>query len=173
MIFVTVGTDMPFDRMIKVIDRWAAETACSEVFAQIGRGGWQPHHIRFAEFLQPPQFVQAFTAARVILSHAGMGTILSALYYGKPILVMPKRACLGEHRSEHQLATAKRMLELGHVNVAFDEVELRDHLDHLDRLRLPERIGSAACDSLLGGLSRFIHGLPVGVTENRLTPSAR
>jgi hypothetical protein len=69
---------------------------------------------------------------------------------------MPKRASLGEHRSEHQVATAKRMKELGNVNVAFDESELRDRLDRLDELALPRRIGESASDTLVGGLRKFI-----------------
>ena len=73
MIFVTVGTDMPFDRLLKVVDSWAAETGRNDVFAQIGEGGWEPRHIKFANFLQPPEFVERFKSARVIVSHAGHG----------------------------------------------------------------------------------------------------
>ncbi len=156
MIFVTVGTDLPFDRMVRVIDAWAAESRRDDVFAQIGEGGWEPEHIRFANFLQPPEFVAHFKAASVIIAHAGMGTILSALYHHKPILVMPKRASLGEHRNEHQLASARRMMELGNVNVAFDESELRDRLEHLDELKQPKTIGDSASDGLVRGLRDFI-----------------
>src|SRR6478609_8996096 len=122
MIFVTVGTDQPFDRMLKVIDSWAAERGRTDLFAQIGAGGWEPRAIPFANFLSPPDFKERFNQARVIVAHAGMGTILSALHYGKPILVMPKKASLGEQRNEHQLATARRMMSLGNVTVAFDEI---------------------------------------------------
>ena len=55
MIFVTVGTDLPFDRMVRVMDEWAGQNPQREVFAQIGEGGWQPQNIRFANFLQPLQ----------------------------------------------------------------------------------------------------------------------
>jgi len=156
MIFVTVGTDLPFDRMVKVIDDWARRHGRQDVFAQIGEGGWEPEYIRFSNFLEPPEFAKLFKSASVIISHAGMGTILSALHHGKPILVMPKRASLGEHRSEHQVATAKRMHELGNVNVAFDETELRERLDHLDQLAMPRRIGEGASDTLVAGLRNFI-----------------
>ena len=156
MIFVTVGTDLPFDRMVRVIDDWACKNDRRDVFAQIGEGGWEPGFIRFSNFLQPPEFVEKFKCASVIISHAGMGTILSALHYGKPILVMPKKASLGEHRNEHQTATAKRMLELGNLNVAFDEDELRLRLDSLHELAAPKRIGDAASDSLVRGLREFI-----------------
>jgi UDP-N-acetylglucosamine transferase subunit ALG13 len=156
MIFVTVGTDLPFDRMMRVIDGWARETGRDDVFAQIGEGGWEPEHIRFASFLQPPEFARRFQAASVIISHAGMGTILSALHHRKPILVMPKRASLGEHRNEHQLATARRMMELGNVNVAFDENELRGRLDRLGELKPPMPIGESASAGLVHGLRDFI-----------------
>lgn len=156
MIFVTVGTDLPFDRMVRVIDRWAGEHGRDDVFAQIGEGGWRPEHIGFSEFLQPPDFTRRFREAGVIISHAGMGTILSALHHGKPILVMPKKASLGEHRNEHQTATARHMKELGNVNVAFDEQELRARLDRLDELVQPRRIGGHASDGLVTGLREFI-----------------
>lgn len=156
MIFVTVGTDLPFDRMMRVIDDWARGNNRRDVFAQIGEGGWRPGFIEHAEFLQPPEFKERFNEATLIISHAGMGTILSALLYGKPILVMPKRASLGEHRSEHQVATARKMMELGNVNVAFDETELRFRLDHLNELHPPKVIGNSAGPELVKGLRDFI-----------------
>lgn len=160
MILVTVGTDLPFDRMVKVVDGWARENGREDVFAQIGEGGWEPRHIRFANFLKPPEFVEIFRKATVIVSHAGMGTILSALHHGKPILVMPKRASLGEHRNEHQLATARWMMEMGKVNVAFDEEELRNRLDHLQDLQATQKISSFASDKLISGIRNFIHHPP-------------
>lgn len=160
MIFVTVGTDLPFDRMVKIIDAWAGENGRDDVFAQIGEGAWEPRNIPFSSFLQPPQFLERFKMASVIISHAGMGTILSALHHRKPILVMPKLASLGEHRNEHQLATARRMMDLGNVNVAFDENELREKLDGLDRLKQPKPIGDRASDSLVEGIRGFIFNRP-------------
>jgi UDP-N-acetylglucosamine transferase subunit ALG13 len=167
MIFVTVGTDMPFDRMMRVIDRWAADNRRSDVFAQIGEGGWEPRHIRFRHFLQPPEFRKMFETAELIISHAGMGTILTALQQGKPILVMPKRACLGEHRNDHQSATARQMMTLAGVNVAFGESELRHRLDHLESLDVPICIGGAASTELISALKSFIH------EENRNTRPPR
>ncbi|WP_367871202.1 glycosyltransferase [Luteolibacter sp. Populi] len=156
MILVTVGTDKPFDRMMKVVDRWAAERGRQDVFAQIGEGGWEPRHIPFVNFFEPVEFKQRFAAANLIIGHAGMGTILSALLHGKPILVMPKLARLGEHRNEHQTATAKRMMELGNVNVAFDEAEMLAKLDLVDRLTAREPIGAYASGSLVEGIRNFI-----------------
>jgi len=156
MIFVTVGTDLPFDRMVRVVDDWAGSNGRTDVFAQIGETDWKPSHIAYSKFLQPADFTRQFSAATVIVAHAGMGTILSALQWEKPILVMPRRASLGEQRNEHQLATARRLSELGKVTVAFDEAELRNRLDRLAELSAREKIGAFASQELLTALRDFI-----------------
>lgn len=156
MILVTVGTDLPFDRMVKVVDRWAGERGRDDVFAQIGEGGWKPRNIPHAEFLDPVEFKKRLAEAKVIVAHAGMGSILTSLHHGKPILVMPKRASLGEQRNEHQLATARRMEELGKVDVAWDEEELAVKLDAIGSLTSRGSIEPYASGGLIEGLAAFI-----------------
>jgi UDP-N-acetylglucosamine transferase subunit ALG13 len=156
MIFVTVGTDLPFNRLVRVVDEWAGANGRRDVFAQIGETDWQPAHIGWSKFIQPPEFTRRFSEADVVVAHAGMGTILSALQFEKPILVMPRRASLGEQRNEHQLATARRLSELGKINVAMDETELRAMLDGLGNLRPREKIGAYASPELVSALREFI-----------------
>ena len=155
MIFVTVGTELPFNRLVKVIDAWAAETQRKDVFAQLGNTDWAPSSIAYAKVLDAPQFAERFRAASVIVSHAGMGTILSALNLGKPILVMPRLAAYGEHRNDHQLATAKRMSDIGSIHVAFDEHDLRDQLATIDALTVRASIGACAGVDLLTAIRDF------------------
>jgi UDP-N-acetylglucosamine transferase subunit ALG13 len=157
MIFVTVGTDLPFDRLVRVVDEWAHANQRTDVFAQIGETEWKPSHIAYSKFLQPPEFTKRFSSATTIVSHAGMGTILSALQWEKPILVMPRRATLGEQRNEHQLATARRLSELGKVTVAMDEADLRARLDRLGDLKARDKIGAFAGTDLISALRDFIH----------------
>lgn len=65
-------------------------------------------------------------------------------------------AKLGEHRNEHQLATARQMMNMGNVTVAFDEAELREKLDHIDELLPREKIAPVASGPLIDGIHRFI-----------------
>ncbi len=158
MIFVTVGTDLPFDRLVRVVDEWAGHGGRQDVFAQIGASRWTPSYLPHRNFLPPDEFTRRFAEARVIVAHAGMGTILSALRWKKPILVMPRRAALGEQRNDHQLATARHLSALGKVNVAMDESELRYQLESLDVLEPRTPIGPFASVELTSALKDFIHG---------------
>jgi UDP-N-acetylglucosamine transferase subunit ALG13 len=131
MIFVTVGEQLPFDRLIQAVDEWAS-TSKKEIFAQIGKSRYMPKHISYKAFLTPEEFKEKLFAAEVIVAHAGMGTIITALELGKPVLIMPRQAVLGEVRNDHQFSTAKRFLALNYAIVAFDEVELKDRLKKLE-----------------------------------------
>ena len=156
MIFVTVGTELPFDRLIGVVDQWAGRNDRSDVFAQIGDSYRRPLNICYKTFIEPAEFARRFASADVIVSHAGMGTILSALQFQKPIVVMPRRASLQEHRNEHQLATARRLAALGKVTVAFDEPELLQTLERLGEIKANDRIGAYASDGLITAVREFI-----------------
>jgi len=158
VIFVTVGTQLPFDRLISAIDEWAGATAGADVFAQVGPTALEPRNIAYGKFISPAECRRLMVGADAIVAHAGMGTILTALELGKPLLIVPRRASLGEHRNEHQLATARRFAELGRVPVVFDERELGAALDDLGRVAAQEPISPYASDRLIGALREFIDG---------------
>ena len=147
---------MPFDRLVKALDDWAPAHPEFEVFAQIGQTSWTPKNIPYCHFIEPPEFKLRFQKADLVVSHAGMGTILSSLSFQKPLLVMPRIAALGEHRNEHQLATAKHLAELNKVNVAPDETALLAMLDNIDALPVKAQIGPHASRSLTDKIKSFI-----------------
>lgn len=149
MIFVTVGEQLPFDRLIRTVDEWAGSSG-KTVFAQIGRSDYKPKHISYKDFLTPEEFKEKFMVAEVIIAHAGMGTIISALELNKSLLVMPRQELLGEHRNDHQFATAKRFIELNYISVAYDEIQLKAKLDNLNEmLNSPKSLHAVSTSPLL------------------------
>lgn len=134
-IFVTVGAQMPFDRLVTAMDLWAAAHPHHRVIAQIGASELTPAHLEWRRFLTPGEFERRCDAAEAVVGHAGTGTILAALERGKPIVVMPRRAELRETRNDHQLATAKRFAEIAGVSIAWNERELGRALERLEEAR--------------------------------------
>lgn len=156
MIFVTVGAQMPFDRLIRAVDDWAFESSRTDVFAQIGEDAWKPRHIEWSEFVEPDLYKRKVAEADVLVAHAGTGSILSALTIGKPILVLPRRAQFNETRNDHQVGTAERFADMASVLVADDESEVGPRLDELLRLATGEPISSSASSELIDALRNFI-----------------
>lgn len=158
MILVTVGAQMPFDRLVKVVDRWAGERRRDDVFAQIGPTDFRPSNMQWTNFLEPEEFMRRVEAAKAIVAHAGTGSIITALQSGKPIIVMPRRASLRETRNDHQVATAEQFRRFDSIVVAWDEAELADKLAGVDELAGRRAVGSHASRELLGAIRAFIDG---------------
>lgn len=117
MIFATVGTQLPFDRLLRALDTWAGFHAGVPVIAQTGQSAASFPHLQTLVHLDQQAYARTFSAAQVVVAHAGMGTILTALDLGKPLILMPRRADLGEHRNDHQRDTAAQMARLSNVTV--------------------------------------------------------
>lgn len=156
MIFVTVGYQMAFDRLILAVDQWKALHPDARAFAQVGPSGVQPSHLEHTDFTEPQEFTGLVRGASVIVAHAGMGSILTALQHGKPIVVMPRRAALRETRNDHQVATAERLRDRPGIHVAMDESELGPILDRLSELEEIPPISSEASPELIAHVRRFI-----------------
>ncbi|NVK40757.1 MAG: hypothetical protein HWE39_05890 [Oceanospirillaceae bacterium] len=155
MIFLTVGTQLPFDRLVRLIDRWAERNPQVKVFAQIGDTDYQPRHFESCTFLDGEAYASAFKKAEFIIAHAGMGTILSALMAAKPVVVFPRVAALGEHRNEHQLATCRKLEGLKGCYIAYEDEQLLTLLDNLQGLE-GEQISPYASDQLIDAIDNFI-----------------
>jgi len=129
MIFATVGTQLPFDRLVRALDQWASLNPHEEIFAQIGQAEYIPENLEWARTIPVDKFRSNLEQCHVVVAHAGMGTIISAAELGKTVVVLPRRAGLGEHRNDHQLATADQLRHLNGLEVADDCESLKQLLD--------------------------------------------
>ena len=149
---------MPFDRLVRAVDEWAGAHPGREVFGQIAAAPYRPRSFPFVETLPSQEFRRRIEAAHLVVSHAGMGTILTALEAGKPLLVLPRLGRLGETRNDHQVATARWFAEAGLLTAAEDEQDLLTQLDRMQEQAVAPRIGHAASAELLGRLQGFLRG---------------
>ncbi|WP_169140505.1 glycosyltransferase [Aromatoleum toluolicum] len=156
MIFVTVGTQLAFNRLVEAVDKWAEANSDVEVFGQIGPSGLQPRAMTHADFLPPAKADELMRQADLIVSHAGMGSILTALRYQRPILIMPRKAGLGEHRNDHQFATARWLDGRPGVSVAWSEDEVAARLDERHRLSVGPQLAEFASGQLIERLDAYI-----------------
>lgn len=156
MIYVTVGTQLAFDRLIKATDTWAGLHPDVKVFAQIGPSTLKPAHMEHAQFLSPSRADALMREASVIVAHAGMGSVLTALALQRPIIIVPRSASQGEHRNDHQLATARWLHGRPGVFVAWDETQVAGLLNDRPRLLGAAAISPFASGPLVERLSAFI-----------------
>lgn len=102
MILVITGTSSwDFSRLIKEMDRIAATTD-EEIVMQISDTRYEPKNAKFFRFVSDEEFETLFQNARLIVSHAGIGSIISTFRHKKPLILVPRREKFQEHFDDHQ-----------------------------------------------------------------------
>ena len=157
MIFVAVGTQFSFDRLIQYMDSWAKEND-ETVFAQIGDGDYEPQHMQFERFLDGDRYNSLISDAIVFVSHAGMGNIISAREHQTPILVINRQYELGEHRNNHQADGLVWMGKLPGVYTATTQEELNSQLAQRNQLECPAESENQKREQLVQFLGDYIDG---------------
>jgi len=163
VIFLTIGTQEPFDRLVRAVDAWAA-VHDTPVFGQLGAlkpDSYRPAHFAWEQFITADQYQDRLDQSRLLVAHAGMGSIISALTWAKPLLIMPRRASLGEHRNEHQLSTAEKFRNRPGVHVVWEADDVGGQIDALlaaDTATAAAGLSPEASPELIGTLRDFIHG---------------
>lgn len=157
-ILVTCGTQFPFERLMVMVAGWAVKNPAvtDEIYCQVGPGGKSVEPIPSSEFLTPEEYNKIITQADVLVAHAGIGSILSAYEKNIPIIIMPRKSDLGEHRNNHQASTSREFSARKGVYVANSEKELHHLLDVRKALDKP---GSTLPECLMVNKIRsFIKG---------------
>jgi beta-1,4-N-acetylglucosaminyltransferase len=163
LIFVTVGNaNQRFERLLQAVERAVAQGVVSEeVVVQAGNNpGFRPMHCKTIGFVPVAEFERLLSEARLVISHAGAGTLIQVLRTGKVPVVMPRRKKYGEHIDDHQMEIVAALADEGRVIPAYEPEDLPAALATAEQrgaqapAQLPARmiaLVSQAIDELLAG----------------------
>lgn len=124
MIFVTVGTDEHnFSRLVKEVDKIAPEIG-NDIVVQLGYTQYEPRNCKSFHFTSFERIEKLNQKSNIIITHAGAGSIIKALKYGKRPIVVPRRKKYNEHINDHQLDLAKKMSKEDKIILCKDPKDL-------------------------------------------------
>jgi UDP-N-acetylglucosamine transferase subunit ALG13 len=159
MILVTVGaTYYPFDRLLAAVE----ELDEPDVLVQHGASTTRPANARCVEFMSFDDIVAQIHAARVVVTHAGTGSVLVTLANGKHPIVVPRRRAFGEAIDDHQVDFARALAPSGLITLVEEPRELADAV-----ARTGSAIGTGPKITLDGPLARELGGYLRGVAGVR------
>jgi beta-1,4-N-acetylglucosaminyltransferase len=144
LIFVTVGTHSePFDRLIKKADEIAG-TLDEEVVMQTGCSQYRPASARYFDYVDNREFIRLCSESRLIITHAGVGTILAGIKLNKPLLLVPRLKRYGEVFDDHQLEISEVLDGTRSIKVAYDVEKLGEMMNST----FPKVNAERKCNSL-------------------------
>lgn len=129
MIVVTLGTQkFQMNRLIEAMDNLAANID-EEVFVQRGYSTYEPKYCKYENFLDNEKYKEVIENCSVLLTHSGVGSIMTAITSGKPVVVVPRLAEYGEHVDNHQVEIAEAFARKGYVLTCNNIDELADTIE--------------------------------------------
>lgn len=123
-VFVTVGNALdPFERLLRMVDE-ALPREGVEGVCQHGVSKSRPHSLEPVRLLPRPEFEAELRRADVVVCHAGVGTLWSAIEAGHRPVVVPRLARLKEHVNDHQLEICRELGQVGLIVIVSNTEEL-------------------------------------------------
>jgi UDP-N-acetylglucosamine transferase subunit ALG13 len=123
-IFVTLGTIHPY-RFDRLVDALVAAAAPGTKFVwQLGSTSRDdlPGEVNIE--MSAAAFQQAARESDLVVTHAGVGTIMNLFDLQRPTLVVPRRRAFREHVDDHQLQITREVSERGlAVTAEVDQIE--------------------------------------------------
>lgn len=122
MIFVTLGTqDKGFPRLLEAIDREIENGTIKEkVVVQAGLTKYESPNMEIFDLIPDEEFERYIDSCDLVITHGGVGSILSAIKKNKKVIAAARLSKYKEHTNDHQKQIVKEFASQGYI------LELRD-----------------------------------------------
>ena len=137
MTLVILGTqDKVFPRLLEAIEKQIElGNLKGEVVVQAGSTKFESKYMKIFDLIPMKQFDELLSKSDLIITHGGVGTILSALRKDKKVIVVPRLAKYQEHENDHQLEIVDSFSKLGYILPCKDLNELSDVLEQVKKFK--------------------------------------
>ena len=156
LIVVTLGThDQPFDRALDVVEPLLRN---EQLVVQHGATRARPYgnSTRWIRFVPYDEFQKLVDAASAVISHAGVGTIMTVLRSGMMPIVIPRLHQHGEHVDDHQLEITDAFASRGLVVPIRSTDDLLHTLEDREGLRSTRAESATVLRASVGAATRRI-----------------
>ena len=117
MILVTLGTqDKSFERLLKAIDKEIEKGNIKDkVLVQAGYTKYKSNNMEIFKSVSSDRLEELMEEASLIISHGGVGSILTALKHHKKVIATPRLSKYNEHTNDHQKQIIEEFGKLGYI----------------------------------------------------------
>ena len=117
MILVTLGTqDKSFERLLKAIDKEIEKGNIKDkVIVQAGYTKYESPNMEIFDLIPNDEFDKLVSEADLIITHGGVGSILSAIKNNKKVIAAPRLKKYKEHTNDHQKEIIEEFVKDGYI----------------------------------------------------------
>ena len=131
MILVLLGTqNNSFHRLLEKMDELINKGIINEkVIVQSGYTNYESKNMRVFDLIPQEELERYQEQADLIITHGGVGSIVSSIKKGKKVIAVPRLGKYNEHVYDHQVEIIESFNEKGYIIGLHDVSELGEALD--------------------------------------------
>ena len=156
MILVILGTqDKQFTRILNVIDNEIKlGNIKDEIIVQAGQTKYSSNNMKIFDFLSAPEFNDLIDRADLIITHGGVGSILTAIKKGKKIIAVARLAKYKEHHNDHQKQIIDEFKKQGYILEYTENDNLSDLINKAKKFKQKKFVSNT--DNMIKLLENYI-----------------
>ena len=156
MILVTLGTqDKPFNRLLVNIEEQIKKgNIKEEVVVQAGFTKYESKNMKVFDLVDREEFQELITKCDLLITHGGVGSILTGLKNNKKVIVCPRLSKYGEHMNDHQIQIVSNFAKEGYILEYNDGDDLGKVLKNIKKFK-PKKFKSNT-DKFVSIIENFI-----------------
>lgn len=134
MIFITLGTqDKHFVRLLEYIDKLIDNKVIGDkVVVQCGHTTYESENMEMFDFVSSEEFNKLINECKYLITHGGVGSIITGLNAGKKVIAVARLKKYGEHENDHQVQIVKKFEEQNYIKGCVNLNDLNRKILELD-----------------------------------------
>ena len=144
MILVTLGTqDKDFSRLIKSVENYVIKNKIKEkVVVQAGHTKYESKYLEILDFVDMDTFSKLISECDILITHGGVGSILTGINHGKKVIAAARLKKYKEHTNDHQKQIIKKLVKEGYIVELKNFNKLDDALKKVKKLKIKKYISN-------------------------------
>lgn len=137
MILITLGTqDKEFKRLLDIVQNEIDNKNIKEkVIVQAGHTKYQSKDMEIFDLLDREKFAELISSCDLLITHGGVGSIITGLQNNKKVIVAPRLSKYDEHMNDHQLQITNNFSKAGYILPLYENTNLVDLLEEVKKFK--------------------------------------
>lgn len=157
MILITLGTqDKPFTRLLEEVDKQVElGNIKDKIVVQAGYTKYNSKNMEIFDLIDREKFSDLIASCDLLISHGGVGSILTGLKNNKKVIAAPRLSKYGEHMNDHQIQIIENFSKMGYILSYMEDDDLGDVLKKVKKFKPKKYVSNTT--NIINIIDEFIN----------------
>ena len=137
MILITLGTqDKEFKRLLDMVQEQINKgTIKDKIVVQAGHTKYESKDMEIFDLIDREEFSNLISKCDILITHGGVGSIITGLQNNKKVIVAPRLAKYNEHMNDHQIQITENFKKKGYIIPLYENDDLGKVLKKIEKFK--------------------------------------